>query len=85
MATLAERIAEAEASLDNLKREAAQAGAAGCVMLGHDWKHCGGSNCGCGQCSVPVHKCSRCGDYDYGDNAEANEQRRACAEEPNNV
>lgn len=30
-------------------------------------------------CSVPVYACTRCGASDYGDNAEANERRAACA------
>lgn len=56
----------------------------------HDWKHVGGANCGCewiedgercgGGCSVPVHRCGVCGDYDYGDNEEANAKRKRCAD-----
>jgi hypothetical protein len=48
---------------------------------GHDWQSVGGCNAGCGEkcgCSVPVNRCARCGDYDYGDNAEAEQVRRAC-------
>lgn len=40
-------------------------------------------NAGCDdncQCSVPVNVCARCGDCDYGDNADAIEIRRHCAE-----
>jgi hypothetical protein len=33
----------------------------------------------CG-CSVPVNTCSQCGDCDYGDNEEAKDVRRVCAE-----
>jgi len=55
-----------------------------CLTHGHDWKHIGGRNAGCGvdtcSCSVPVHECTRCGDCDYGDNAEAETTRRECAE-----
>lgn len=49
----------------------------------HTWKHVGGANAGCGlycECSVPVHQCSICGDYDYGQNPEAEQVRRMCAE-----
>jgi hypothetical protein len=51
--------------------------------VGHDWQSIGGCNAGCGDfcaCSVPVHTCTRCGDCDYGDNEDANEIRKACAE-----
>jgi hypothetical protein len=71
-----------------LERLAAEAAAlAGgdhpCRLLGHLWAFDGGANCGCedGQCSVPVHRCTSCGDYDYGDNSEAAEKRKACAAE----
>lgn len=49
---------------------------------GHDWVSIGGCNASCHEkcaCSVPVHKCSRCGDCDYGDNDEAQQVRRDCA------
>jgi hypothetical protein len=51
-----------------------------CAVLGHKWVSTGGANCGCrdGCCSVPVHQCDSCGDYDYGDNDEADEMREAC-------
>ena len=45
-----------------------------CAQYGHTWTDVGGCNAGCGSfcaCSVPVHKCSRCGDMDYGNNPEA--------------
>jgi len=69
--------------LDRLLAEAAvlAGGKHPCNILGHIWKHIGGANCGCGQCSVPVHQCESCGDCDYGDNDEANAQRAECAEE----
>ena len=51
-----------------------------CRILGHKWVFTGGSNCGCpdGVCSIPVHQCESCGDYDYGNNDEADEVRRTC-------
>jgi hypothetical protein len=55
---------------------------------GHDWKLVGGKACCCdesrGWCSLPVHRCSRCGDYDYGDNDEAREIVAECQERNNN-
>lgn len=57
-----------------------------CLVLGHAWVFKGGCNCGCelpdgdGCCSVPVYRCSSCGDYDYGDNEEADEIKRRCKE-----
>jgi hypothetical protein len=48
---------------------------------GHDWQSIGGCNASCEencQCSVPVNVCSRCGDCDYGDNAEADRVRADC-------
>jgi hypothetical protein len=50
---------------------------------GHDWQSIGGCNASCSDmcgCSVPVNTCSRCGDCDYGDNEEAKDVRRVCAE-----
>ena len=47
----------------------------------HEWQHVGGRNAGCCDecsCSVPVHQCARCGDWDYGDNDEAAEIIRQC-------
>lgn len=50
---------------------------------GHDWHSLGGCNAGCHPehcaCSVPVNTCRRCGDCDYGDNAEAEQVRADCA------
>jgi hypothetical protein len=53
-----------------------------CALLGHVWAFAGGANCGCpdGSCSIPVHRCESCGDYDYGDNDEANDKRARCVE-----
>jgi hypothetical protein len=53
-----------------------------CLIHGHLWEFHGGANCGCdgGDCSVPVHRCVRCGDYDYGDNSEADTVREECEE-----
>jgi hypothetical protein len=63
----------------------------GACENGHAWVSYGGANCGCewiedgeicrGQCSVPVNRCEHCGDYDYGDNEEAAQRRRECADE----
>lgn len=51
---------------------------------GHDMQSVGGCNAACHplwcDCSVPVHVCTRCGDSDYGDNAEAVAIRAACAD-----
>ena len=55
---------------------------------GHDMRHVGGANAGCGDgccCSVPVHACTRCGDSDYGENDEAERIRRECAERRTNA
>ena len=58
-----------------------------CDVLGHRWRFSGGAGCGCegGSCSVPVHDCEVCGDCDYGENGEASETRRVCAEERQHV
>lgn len=54
----------------------------GCYSGNHDWRFMGGRNAGCRGgdcgCSVPVHECAKCGDCDYGDNAEADEVRQHC-------
>lgn len=50
---------------------------------GHDWQSIGGCNAGCDEvcgCSVPVNTCTRCGDCDYGENADAEQIRRLCEE-----
>lgn len=71
MSDLADQIAVAEAHLRGLRAKAALS----CVDGRHDWKFIGGRNAACGvdgcSCSVPVHRCASCGDYDYGENAEA--------------
>jgi hypothetical protein len=51
--------------------------------IGHVWTLVGGANAGCRDeccCSVPVYRCDRCGDYDYGENAEAVDIRKRCRE-----
>jgi hypothetical protein len=75
---LAERLEAARAEVAHLERLAASAT---CSELGHDMKSIGGCSAGCYRdccCSVPVNECTRCGDCDYGDNAEADEVRRTC-------
>ena len=55
-----------------------------CAANGHVWAFRGGRNCGCPDvtgCSLPVHECVVCGDFDYGDNAEAVEIRRGCEQD----
>lgn len=53
-----------------------------CDKAGHDWVSVGGRNAACEYedcaCSVPVHQCRRCKDYDYGDNDEAAKVRAEC-------
>lgn len=69
-----EELADAEAALVAAKRRVA---AAHCGEVGHTWKHIGGRNANCTECaafcscSIPVHECTKCGDCDYGENAEA--------------
>lgn len=49
----------------------------------HDMQSVGGCNAGCCDdcfCSVPVLKCTRCGDCDYGQSEEADRVRADCAE-----
>jgi hypothetical protein len=88
---LADRIVKAREELAHLLRIYETAT---CSELGCDMQHVGGANCGCefeidqdgekriipGCCSVPVLRCTRCGDSDYGDNAEAKETREKCHE-----
>lgn len=76
--SLADQIADAEAVLAALRAKAALS----CKDGRHDWKMIGGANAGCGPdcaCSVPVHRCESCGDYDYGENDEAERTRGRCA------
>lgn len=64
---------------DRIQRELVEM----CRTVGCDMKSVGGCNAGCSDdccCSVPVHKCNRCGGYDYGENEEADEIRRQCVE-----
>ncbi|MBZ9600682.1 hypothetical protein [Phyllobacterium chamaecytisi] len=54
-----------------------------CIANGHTWKFYGGCNAGCDRdcgCSVDVHQCIICGDFDYGDTPEAEDVRQKCAE-----
>lgn len=47
----------------------------------HDWKQTGGTNAGCSDectCSVPVYRCSKCWDLDFGENPEADKIREKC-------
>lgn len=83
MADLIKELEETEAKaalIRNLIRDG------DCAQYGHTWTDVGGCNAGCGpfcSCSVPVHKCSKCGDMDYGDNREAREILAEClAREP---
>ena len=58
------------------------------IILGgpckHEWVSSGGANACCTDpdcyCSVPVHECRWCSECDYGDNEDADEVRRKCAE-----
>lgn len=53
----------------------------GCYSGNHDWRLTGGCNAGCNDwcsCSVPVRKCAKCGDCDYGDSLEAAKVRQDC-------
>ncbi len=79
MSGLADELAAAEARVAQLKLQIAEGA---CVETGHDWRMLGGRNAGCDddcRCSVPVHVCQKCGDCDYGDNAEATEVMASCA------
>jgi hypothetical protein len=78
MSDLHSQLADAEALAARLRLQIAQGT---CAEVGHDWKHLGGCNAGCDDaciCSVPVHECRKCGDCDYGDNAEADKTRANC-------
>lgn len=80
MSRLTEAREAAIAELARIEREIAQGP---CREYGHDWNSIGGANAGCCElcsCSVPVYVCAKCGDIDYGDNAEATEVREQCAE-----
>lgn len=76
-----DELAEAEGRVASIKQRIASEH---CSVVGHDWASTGGKNAGCGRdcgCSVPVNVCRKCGDRDYGDNAEARETIRACRQE----
>lgn len=78
---LFDELEKVEAKAAALRKEIA---AGPCREYGHDWKHIGGRNAGCGvgcNCSIPVHICQKCGDCDYGDNPEATEKIADCARE----
>lgn len=80
MPGLADKLDDARAEVARIERAI---GAATCAEIGrHTWASIGGANCGCdgGQCSIPVLECERCGDSDYGDNEEARDFRKQCAE-----
>lgn len=81
MGNLARQIEEAKANLSQLEQAAKHAS---CRELGHDWHSIGGKNAGCGHpgcsCSVPVMECRRCGDCDYGDNEDAEQTIKECAD-----
>jgi hypothetical protein len=87
MPEVVDKLEAARAEVARLERIAATAT---CRELGCDMQSIGGCNCGCefydgevrceGQCSVPVLRCTRCGDCDYGENEEAEERRHSCRE-----
>jgi hypothetical protein len=58
------------AILTDLIREAAHIAAPDdCGAHGHAWESDGGRSCprGADGCSQTVYRCTRCGEYDYGD------------------
>lgn len=62
---------KAEAEVERIRKEIITGP---CLEYGHNWKHYGNRNVCCSDecdCSIPVNKCSKCGDYDYGDNEES--------------
>jgi hypothetical protein len=79
MVTLTDQLADAQANVERLQREIAQAD---CLTVGCDLQHIGGRNAACSDdcaCSVPVRVCTKCGDSDYGDNPEAEQTMADCA------
>lgn len=79
--TLQQQLEEAENRAAQLRQQIASGP---CHLTGHSWKHLGGKNAGCDRgadcgCSVPVYVCTKCGDSDYGENAEAGDVLLACA------
>lgn len=80
MTRLTDQIEAARAHLADLERQGLNAT---CFDMGHVWVSMGGRNCGCHKdacCSVPVHKCSRCGLCDYGHNALAAQHIEHCGD-----
>lgn len=83
--SLRDDLAAAEARADAIRRKIAAE--TSCAVRGHRWKHIGGMNACCDwggggcHCSIPVHECTDCGDCDYGENAEADDIKRQCAEQ----
>jgi hypothetical protein len=78
MSDIHQELFDAEARVEQIKRQIA---AGRCSETGHDWQSYGGCNAGCHDrcnCSVPVNLCTKCGDCDYGDNAEARAIRDEC-------
>ena len=79
-------LAELAAAEDRVAQLRMEVRASSCREHGHDWQSYGGCNAGCDLggdcgCSVPVNACTKCGDCAYGDNADAVEVRRRCADE----
>lgn len=77
---LLQELERVEAEAARLRRQIAQGP---CREFGHEWTLMGGRNAACGDdcgCSVPVHVCAKCGDSDYGDNAEADGILAHCRE-----
>lgn len=56
-------------SLQHLVAEAAALGGGHLCASGHDWHTEGGRSCPHDEdcCGQSVYRCSRCGEYDYGD------------------
>lgn len=78
--------AEIEATASRLRWMQHQLEHGTCADVGHDWQSIGGCNCGCfpdAVCSVAVMQCTRCGDCDYGDSPQADEQRASCQDHAN--
>jgi hypothetical protein len=78
---LTQQLEDARAEVARLERIAATAT---CRELGCDMQSVGGCCASCDDeaglcsCSVPVHKCTRCGDCDYGENEAADQIRADC-------
>lgn len=55
--------------LSYLVAEAVALGGGNLCAAGHEWESYGGRACPFGSfsCSQPVYRCTRCGDYDYGE------------------